>query len=136
MQSNLRMSVRGALELRTALGGPSHPAVDVRETQVALAELAALRLDADLVSPERAARTEPYVAAYQARATRGDQLRLAPQARCSELKVQRAIDQLLASPALISPAPELAQADAALRSVLAAVRDARQEIRTPHQTRG
>lgn len=117
------------------MGGPSHPAVDVRETQVALAELAALRLDADLVSPERVAQTEPYVAAYQARATRGDQLRLAPQARISELKVQAAIDHLLASPSLITHSPEAAQADAALRSILAAMRDARQAIRTPHQAR-
>lgn len=129
------MNVRGALDLRTALGGRSQPAVDVRETQVALAELAALRLDADLVSPEHAALAEPQVAAYQARATRGDQLRLAPSARSSELKVQAAIDHLLASPALSAASPEAAQADAALRSVLVAVRDARLAIRSPHQAR-
>lgn len=129
------MTVRSSFDLRAALGAPTHGAHDVRDAQVALAELRALRADADLVQPEALARLEPFVEAYRAPTTNGDALRLPATARTTEARINHALASFLAQPAASFTDPNAACADAALRSVLDAIHQARGAIRTPGQAR-
>src|SRR5262245_28274890 len=75
------------------------PARRIAGATVQIAELEALRHDADLFAPEAAGLAEPLVNDYRAVPSSGDHLRLPPCSNKTAAQIARSLDRFLSSEA-------------------------------------
>jgi hypothetical protein len=103
--------------------------------RIAIEEMQALNLDAEVIAPEHADFQDDLVAQFRAPPTSGDHLRMPPPKNLTGQQISRSMMNVLAGGELGSNNPDAAIAEAKMRRVLEVLDSAQRAIRQSSSSR-
>lgn len=122
--------MKASFDLSNLLRSPLDPQVAAASpARIAVEEMQALSLDAEVIAPEHSELAEHLVAQFRAPPMTGDHLRVPPPRNLTGQQISRSVVRMLAHEPAGASSPEAAIAEAKMRRVLEALDATQRAIR-------